>query len=141
MIAEMMESWISALESNMNLGVIEIHNGENWNPATWPAQVSGWGSTEAPRGSLGHWVQVANQKILRYQMVVPTTWNGSPRDAQGLRGPFEQSLIGTPISDPSRPLEILRIIHSFDPCMACSVHLFDAQGNKTGIQVTTYSSG
>jgi len=67
-------------------------------------------------------VRIQNGKIANYQAVVPTTWNGSPRDARGQRGPFEQGLIGTPVIDPARPLEVLRTIHSFDPCMACSVH-------------------
>jgi Ni,Fe-hydrogenase I large subunit len=131
-----MDGWISALEANMNAGNNTIHNGTKWDPASWPAQASGWGTTEAPRGALGHWVSLANQGINHYQMVVPTTWNGSPRDAVGQRGPFEQSLIGTPIADPQRPVEILRTIHSFDPCMACSVHLVDANGQPTGVRVT-----
>jgi hydrogenase large subunit len=121
-IAEQMEGWIAALEANMHSGNLAIHNGEHWNPSTWPSSASGWGTTEAPRGGLGHWIQIANGKILNYQAVVPTTWNGSPRDSAGQRGPFEQALIGTPVADPQRPLEVLRTIHSFDPCMACSVH-------------------
>ena len=136
-IVEQMDGWLGALETNMNAGDIAIHNGAKWDPASWPSQASGWGTTEAPRGALGHWVSINNQGIEHYQMVVPTTWNGSPRDAQGQRGPFEQSLIGTPIADPQRPVEILRTIHSFDPCMACSVHLVDADGQPTGIRVTT----
>jgi hydrogenase large subunit len=135
-IAEQMDGWLSALEANMNAGDNAIHNGTKWDPASWPSQVSGWGTTEAPRGALGHWVSIANQGIDHYQMVVPTTWNGSPRDALGQRGPFEQSLIGTPIADLQRPVEILRTIHSFDPCMACSVHLVDADGQPTGVRVT-----
>ncbi len=135
-IAEQMDGWISALEANMNAGNNAIHNGTKWDPASWPAQASGWGSTEAPRGGLGHWVSITNKAIDHYQMVVPTTWNGSPRDAIGTRGPFEQSLIGTPIADPQRPVEILRTIHSFDPCMACSVHLVDANGQPAGVRVT-----
>jgi Ni,Fe-hydrogenase I large subunit len=102
-------------------------NGEKWDPATWPAQASGWGATEAPRGALGHWVNIENTKIKNYQFVVASTWNGSPRDANGRRGPWEQALIGTPVADPTKPVEILRTVHSFDPCMACSVHVVDAQ--------------
>jgi len=133
--AEQMSPWIDALEANMNAGVNDIHNGSKWDPSTWPKTATGWGSTEAPRGGLGHWLRINNGVIQRYQMVVPTTWNGSPRDVNGVRGPFEQALIGTPIADPQKPLEILRTIHSFDPCMACSVHLIDANGKSTGIQV------
>lgn len=134
-IAEQMEGWLNQLETNMNAGDVAIHNGAMWNPTSWPSQASGWGCTEAPRGGLGHWLTIANQKIEHYQTVVPTTWNGSPRDAMGQRGPFEQSLLGISLADPQRPLEILRTIHSFDPCMACSVHLVDVRGKPTGIVV------
>jgi hydrogenase large subunit len=129
LIAEQMGNWLTELENNMNTGELANHNNIRWNPNSWPTDVSGWGTTEAPRGGLGHWVHIVNGKIENYQMVVPTTWNGSPRDARGQRGAFEQALVGTPIADPQRPLEILRTIHSFDPCMACSVHLIDASGN------------
>ena len=96
-------------------------------PSTWPADCIGWGTTEAPRGGLGHWIHIQNGKIANYQAVVPTTWNGSPRDAQGQRGIFEQALLGIPVFDPNQPVEILRAIHSFDPCMACSVHVVDGK--------------
>ncbi len=131
-IAEQMGPWITALETNMNAGNLAVHNGVKWDPATWPAQAMGWGGTEAPRGALGHWVKISNGKLQHYQMVVATNWNGSPRDANGVRGPFEEALVGTPIADPQRPVEILRTIHSFDPCLACSVHLIDATGTEIG---------
>ena len=99
-----------------------------WEPSSWPAECEGWGSHEAPRGSLGHWVRIKDGKIANYQCVVPTTWNASPRDAQGVRGPYEASLVGTPVADPNRPLENLRTVHSFDPCMACAVHVLDPSG-------------
>lgn len=89
------------------------------------------GLVEAPRGALGHWVEIADGKITRYQCVVPTTWNASPRDAQGTRGAFEDSLVATgnhPLHDEKQPLELIRTIHSFDPCMACGVHVLDATG-------------
>jgi [NiFe] hydrogenase large subunit/hydrogenase large subunit len=86
----------------------------------------GWGITEAPRGALGHWLQIEDGTISNYQCVVPSTWNGSPRDALGQRGPWEEALIGTPVADPQQPVEVLRTIHSFDPCMACAVHVLDA---------------
>jgi hydrogenase large subunit len=124
-IAERLPGWITELETNMNSGNLEIHNGEKWDPATWPAQATGWGLTEAPRGALGHWIRIENGTIANYQCVVPSTWNGSPRDALGQRGPWEQALIGTPVADPEKPLEVLRTIHSFDPCMACAVHVVD----------------
>ncbi len=125
-IAEKMHDWISELETNMNSGNLAIHNGTLWDPSTWPAQAMGWGITEAPRGALGHWLSIEDGLIRDYQCVVPSTWNGSPRDAMGQRGPWEEALIGTPVADPAKPVEILRTIHSFDPCMACAVHVLDA---------------
>jgi [NiFe] hydrogenase large subunit/hydrogenase large subunit len=127
MLAERMQDWITELETNMNSGNLAMHNGTLWDPDTWPSQATGWGFTEAPRGALGHWIQIENGKIANYQCVVPSTWNGSPRDAIGQRGPWEEALIGTPVADPAKPLEILRTIHSFDPCMACAVHVVDSQ--------------
>jgi len=88
-------------------------------------EVSGFGFHEAPRGFLSHWVVIENGVIKNYQAVVPTTWNAAPRNEQDEVGPYEASLIGTPLADPERPLEVLRTIHSFDPCMACAVHLVD----------------
>jgi hydrogenase large subunit len=135
-IAEQLNGWIGQLETNMNSGNLAIHNKTRWEPATWPADAVGWGTTEAPRGALGHWIQIKNGKIANYQAIVATVWNGSPRDAAGQRGPWEQSLIGTPVADPARPVEILRTIHSFDPCMACAVHVVDAAGSEvTRIQI------
>jgi hydrogenase large subunit len=124
-IAERLQDWITELETNMNTGNWDIHNGALWDPATWPAEATGWGLTEAPRGALGHWIRIENGTIAQYQCVVPSTWNGSPRDALGQRGPWEEALIGTPVADPEKPLEVLRTIHSFDPCMACAVHVVD----------------
>jgi len=85
---------------------------------------------EAPRGALGHWIRIADGKIKNYQAVVPSTWNGSPRDAAGQPGAYEAALVGTPVADPEQPIEILRTIHSFDPCMACAVHVVDARGRE-----------
>jgi len=130
LVAEQIGSWINQLEQNMKTGKLEIHNKTKWDPSTWPAQATGWGATEAPRGALGHWVSIKNGKIDNYQMVVPSTWNGSPRDARGQRGAWEHALIGTPIADPEKPVEVLRTIHSFDPCMSCAVHLFDTTGRE-----------
>ncbi len=138
LVVEEMGSWIDQLEANMNNGNLTIHEGSLWDPATWPATANGWGTTEAPRGALGHWINIIDGKIDHYQTVVATTWNGSPRDAAGQPGPFEQALIGTPIADATRPVEILRTIHSFDPCMACSVHLIDTKGEQIGVGVTVH---
>jgi hydrogenase large subunit len=120
--------WIEELRKNMNSGDLRIHNGEKWDPSTWPRSVKGYGLFEAPRGSLGHWVEIENTLVKNYQAVVPSTWNAGPRDAKGQRGPYETALLKTPIADPERPLEILRTVHSFDPCLACAVHVVDARG-------------
>ena len=126
--AEKLLGWITQLETNINSNNLAIHNATKWEPSTWPAEAHGFGMTESPRGALGHWIHIVNGKIANYQMVVATVWNASPRDAGGVRGPYEQALIGTPVFDPERPVEILRTIHSFDPCMACAVHVTNAKG-------------
>jgi Ni,Fe-hydrogenase I large subunit len=122
--------WINELAANMKNGDLKIHAGEGWDPATWPKDARGYGWHEAPRGALGHWIHIKDQKIHNYQAVVPTTWNSSPRAAAGRMGPYEASLIGTPIADPEKPLEVLRTIHSFDPCMACGVHVLNVKGEE-----------
>jgi Ni,Fe-hydrogenase I large subunit len=129
-IAEQLVPWLQKLIDRIGQGDLKIHNGEKWDPATWPKEAQGWGTHEAPRGALGHWIRIADGKIANYQCVVPSTWNGSPRDASGQRGAYEAALIGTPVSDPQQPVEILRTIHSFDPCMACAVHVVDTQGQE-----------
>lgn len=86
------------------------------------------GLSEAPRGALAHWIVIKDKKIANYQLVVPSTWNASPRDGKGLRSAYEAALLGTPVADPGKPLEVLRTIHSFDPCLACAVHLYDEKG-------------
>jgi len=93
-------------------------------------EVQGFGFHEAPRGTLSHWVVIENGKIKNYQCVVPSTWNAGPRDDKDRMGPYEASLIGNPIADAERPLEVLRTIHSFDPCLACAIHTLDPDGNE-----------
>jgi hydrogenase large subunit len=126
-IAEKMDSWVDALAANMGSGELRIHDNSKWEPGTWPADAMGAGFHEAPRGALGHWVSIHNGAINNYQCVVPSTWNAGPRDAKGRRGPYEEALLATPVADPERPVEILRTVHSFDPCMACGVHVVDAR--------------
>jgi Ni,Fe-hydrogenase I large subunit len=128
--AEQIPTWIDQLAANMKKGDLRIHAGEMWDPSDWPSEAQGYGFYEAPRGSLGHWVKIKDQKIENYQIVVPGTWNGSPRDAKGQRGPYEEALIGTPVAKAEQPVEILRTVHSFDPCMACAVHVVDPDGNE-----------
>jgi len=129
-IAEQLVPWLQKLIDHVDQGDLKVHNGERWDPATWPKEAQGWGTHEAPRGALGHWVKIADGKIANYQCVVPSTWNGSPRDANDQRGAYEAALIGTPVTDLEQPIEILRTVHSFDPCMACAVHVVDARGRE-----------
>ena len=125
-LVESMGMWIDALADGMARRDYRIQDTSKWDPSTWPKDCFGAGFHEAPRGSLGHWVHIKDGKIARYQCVVPSTWNAGPRDAKGQPGPYEASLVGTPVAKPEQPLEILRTVHSFDPCMACGVHVVDA---------------
>jgi hydrogenase large subunit len=118
------------LIATIKAGDSSTANTEKWEPSTWPASCSGAGFTEAPRGALGHWIKIEGGKIANYQAIVPTTWNGSPRDEQGNIGAFEASLLDTPVANPEQPLEILRTIHSFDPCLACSTHVLSPDGSE-----------
>ena len=114
--------------ANLKAGDTATANMDMWEPESWPADVKGVGYGEAPRGSLGHWVHIKDTKIENYQAVVPTTWNASPRDPAGNIGAYEAALLGTPMANPEQPLEILRVIHSFDPCLACSTHVMSPDG-------------
>jgi hydrogenase large subunit len=129
-MAQKNETWLQQLADNMGRGILETHTQERWDPSTWPKEAQGFGFHEAPRGALGHWVRIENGTIKNYQAVVPSTWNAGPRDALGQIGPYEAALIGTPIADENKPVEILRTIHSFDPCLACAVHVMDGTGNE-----------
>lgn len=129
-MAGQVSKWVAELGDKLGHGNLRVHNGEKWDPDTWPREAQGWGFHEAPRGALAHWVEIEDKKIKNYQCVVPTTWNAGPRDAKGQRGAYEASLLKTPIADPERPVEILRTIHSFDPCLACAVHVVDGQGRR-----------
>lgn len=128
LIAHWAKRFYDQLVENIKNGDTRMFNHERWDPSTWPKETSGVGLTEAPRGALAHWIVIRDKKIANYQLVVPTTWNGSPRDALMQRSAYEASLIGTPIADPEQPLEILRTIHSFDPCIACAVHVYNDGG-------------
>jgi hydrogenase large subunit len=130
--ADFMLKTYNDLIAAIKAGDTDTFNGVRWEPTSWPSHAEGFGYMEAPRGALGHWVVIDNGKITNYQMVVPTTWNGSPRDQKGQPGAYEASLVGTPLAKPEWPLEILRTIHSFDPCMACAIHMVDANGNDLG---------
>jgi hydrogenase large subunit len=128
--AEMMMDDFKQLVGNIKAGDTSTANVEKWDPATWPKEAKGVGTVAAPRGMLGHWIKIKDGKIENYQCVVPTTWNGSPRDTKGQIGAFEASLMNTPMVNPEQPLEILRTLHSFDPCLACSTHVMSEDGQE-----------
>ena len=129
LLARRLSVWYDQFVARIKGGDTSTFNGDKWDPARWPAKAQGYGYLDAPRGALGHWVQIEDRKISRYQCVVPSTWNCSPRDKQGQMGPYEAALVDHhPLVKPDQPLEILRTIHSFDPCMACGVHVLDATG-------------
>ncbi|ATQ67056.1 MULTISPECIES: nickel-dependent hydrogenase large subunit [Methylosinus] len=128
--ARKMEYFHQKLIANIKAGDSSTANIDKWKPESWPKEAKGFGFTEAPRGALAHWIRVKDGKIDNYQCVVPTTWNGSPRDPKGNIGAFEASLMDTPLADPQKPLEILRTIHSFDPCLACSTHVMSEDGQE-----------
>ena len=120
---DFMRGWFDQLIANIRAGDLRTHDDTYWEPGSWPKTARGAGYMEAPRGALGHWVVIEGGKIANYQAVVPTTWNAGPRDAVGASGPYEAALKGHRLANPEQPLEILRTIHSFDPCIACAVHM------------------
>lgn len=126
--------WLKAefdnLIANLKAGDSVTADTKFWDPNTWKPESKGYGFTEAPRGALCHWINIKDKKIANYQIVVPSTWNASPKDAKGNHGAYEAALIGTPMADPKRPVEILRTIHSFDPCLACASHVFSPDGEE-----------
>jgi hydrogenase large subunit len=118
------------LIANLKSGDQTVADTRKWDPSTWPADCKGYGYEEAPRGALCHWIHIKDGKIANYQAVVPSTWNASPKDGRGQHGAYEAALVGTPMADPKRPVEILRTLHSFDPCLACATHVFGADGEE-----------
>jgi len=130
LMADVMLDWVNELAVNTQSG--DLATWTEFDFATVSADTKGYGLAEAPRGSLGHWVRVKDGKIINYQAVVPSTWNAGPRDYQGRMGAYESSLIGTKMANADQPLEIIRTIHSFDPCIACAVHVVDTKGKSLG---------
>lgn len=128
--ADKMRYFMDKLMANIKAGDESTANVDNWDPQTWPKEAKGVGFTEAPRGALGHWIRIKETRIDNYQCVVPTTWNGSPRDEAGNIGAFEASLMDTKVERPEEPVEILRTLHSFDPCLACSTHVMSEEGKE-----------
>jgi len=125
LIADQMYQWGLEIIENIKKGKTAVYT-----PYEVPDKAKGIGLWEAPRGALGHWIDVEGKKIKNYQCVVPTTWNVCPRDEKGIRGPIEEALTGTVVQDPEKPLEILRVVHSFDPCLACTVHVIHPESNR-----------
>ncbi|MBK1720019.1 nickel-dependent hydrogenase large subunit [Thiocystis violacea] len=130
LIADQMLVWYGQLMGNLKSGDRSTHNDALFYPGSWPTSAQGVGYTEAPRGALAHWIVIQDGRIANYQAVVPSTWNAGPRDALGQEGPYEAALRGHTLLDPAQPIEILRTIHSFDPCLACAVHLVDPDGES-----------
>lgn len=131
LIGDQMHVWLDNLIGNIKSGDLSVHNEELWDPASWPSEAKGVGFMEAPRGALAHWIVIKDQKIANYQAVVPSTWNAGPRDAEGNDGPYEAALTDNhQLHDPKQPIEILRTIHSYDPCIACAVHVTDPDGEE-----------
>jgi hydrogenase large subunit len=128
--AGFMRKFYDQLIANIKTGDYDTFSKDRWEPKRWPKNCRGFGFTEAPRGALGHWIHIKDEKIADYQIVVPSTWNASPRDGKGRSGAYEAALKGTPMVDPEQPLEVLRTIHSFDPCLACASHIVDMDGNE-----------
>jgi hydrogenase large subunit len=130
-IADAMQGWFDQLMANIKAGDVRTFNDRYWDPSTWPKHMQGVGLTEAPRGGLSHWIVIDDGRISNYQAVVPSTWNAGPRDALGQPGAYEAALQDNHVMhDPKQPIEILRTIHSFDPCIACAVHVTDPDGEE-----------
>ena len=139
LVADWTLEFYNKLLENIKYGDTAMATTEIWEPEDWPDEAKGVGFTEAPRGGLAHWIKIKDGKTANYQQVVPTTWNASPRDPEGQMSAYEASLIGTPVADPELPLEIIRTVHSFDPCLACAVHLYDEHGQHVS-RVTNVGS-
>jgi hydrogenase large subunit len=129
LVVRWMKEFYDELLGNIKAGNTRTFVTDKWEPSTWPAVCQGVGLTEAPRGALAHWISIRDGAVDNYQLVVPSTWNASPRDANGQRSAYEEALLGTPVARADQPLEILRTVHSFDPCIACAVHLYDPEGS------------
>ena len=127
LVVDACHKWCDDLLDAMTKPGFKIHDTAHWEP---PETGMGAGFYEAPRGALGHWVKIRNKKIDNYQCIVPSTWNASPRDEQKVRGQYEESLMGVPVPDPDNPINVVRVIRSFDPCLACAIHLIDPKSNE-----------
>jgi len=139
-LVDRLDGWLDELIANLATGDLAVADITRWDPGAWPAEAKGVSMGEAPRGAVGHWLRIADRTLSDYQIVDASTWNGSPRDARGRRGALEEALVGTPVVDPARPLEILRVVHSVDPCTACAVHAY-RPGDPGSIAVRVITGG
>ena len=121
-VVDRLAGWLIELRANLASGDLAIADITKWDPATWPSDAEGWSLGESPGGAVGHWLRIHDRRIGACQIVDASTWNASPRDQRGRRGAIEEALVGTPVADADRPVEILRTVRSFDPCVACAVH-------------------
>jgi hydrogenase large subunit len=139
LFADQMMGWLDQLVARIKGGDASVQNATLWDPATWPREAKGVGFMEAPRGALCHYVVIKDGLIDNYQAVVPSTWNAGPRDANGQPGAYEAALMDRhQLHDPAQPIEIQRTVHSFDPCIACAVHVVDPHGQAlTQIELRT----
>ena len=140
MLAGHVSDWLDDLRENLETGDLAVADLRRWDPGSWPSPAEGWSLGEGPRGSVGHWTRIEDRQVRHYQVVDASTWNVSPRDATGTPGPMETALAGTPVIDPARPLEILRTIHSFDPCAACAVHALGRRGGGAGARAAVWET-
>ncbi|MBQ9364607.1 MAG: nickel-dependent hydrogenase large subunit [Schwartzia sp.] len=134
--AEISKFFFEKLISNLRTGDLTVANMEKWEPSSWPSKAKGVGLYEAPRGALSHWVNIEGGSIKNYQCIVPTTWNACPRDDKAGHGAYEQAMIDTRVKIPDKPLELVKVIRSFDPCMACATHLYNTKGEKIRVVTT-----
>jgi Ni,Fe-hydrogenase I large subunit len=135
LVAQRLGNWLSQLRENLATGDVALADITRWDRDAWPSEAAGWSLGESPKGALGHWLTIRDGKVDAYQVVDATTWNASPRDGKGLRGALEEALVGTPVVDPARPLEILRTVHAFDPCPACAAHIHGADEPALRVRV------
>ena len=139
--AEMARFFFDKLVANINAGDTQVANTEKWEPSSWPKKTRGVGLYEAPRGALSHWVNIEKGRVTNYQCVVPTTWNACPRDDKAGHGAYELAMMDTKVKVADKPIEIVKVIRSFDPCMACSTHLFNAKGERLRVVTTDPYAG
>jgi Ni,Fe-hydrogenase I large subunit len=135
LIVQRMDRWLAELRSSLAGGDLAVATITKWGPSVWPDEAIGWSLGEGPGGAVGHWLRIDGARVGRYDVVDASSWNGSPRDARGRRGALEEALVGTPVADPERPLEVLRTVHSFDPCLACAVHAIDGRGSTPATRI------